>query len=163
METHNELDGLQNRTLSEARYSYKSFLICIHSKFSRIEINDEAKNSYTELEDDFQSLVIDPEPHYFDDGDVRIIKKVQKKVKMRYCQPGDYNEFSELIKEEGLCISSPIIQFEDFDNLLSAYCKKIQIRHNVYMWKKYRKRRLRCDLRDAMAKDYVCRLPDDRR
>ena len=87
--------------------------------------------SPTDVEDDlhdFKTFIINQDkPLLFSGRNVKIQRKSLHMLRMRFCPPEDYEDFTDSLKiEEGLCPASPIIQIEDFDSFLSNTCKFFQ-------------------------------------
>ena len=81
--------------------------------------------------------------------------EISQTLRVRYCPLNEYNGLAESIKvDEGMFLSSPIIQIEDFEMIMSQSAQEIYIRHNLYNWKDYEKCQLRCYRDLQNSKDY---------
>eukprot|EP00092_Neocalanus_flemingeri_P056476 GFUD01066968.1.p1 GENE.GFUD01066968.1~~GFUD01066968.1.p1 ORF type:complete len:738 (-),score=130.24 GFUD01066968.1:237-2357(-) len=95
-------------------------------------------------QDEFKTIRMNPEETInFAGRDLTIRSKNTTTLRIRCCPEEDYENITEVLKEEGLTPSTPIIQIEDFYSFMTDSCKEIYIRHNVYNWKRYRKCYLR--------------------
>ena len=75
-----------------------------------------------EVESDARKLIFPDQPSSFFGGDVKILSQHSSMISIRYCPFDEYDDFSMYVKEEeGLCLSAPIIQIDDFERFYLVF------------------------------------------
>eukprot|EP00092_Neocalanus_flemingeri_P104117 GFUD01133303.1.p1 GENE.GFUD01133303.1~~GFUD01133303.1.p1 ORF type:complete len:753 (+),score=146.01 GFUD01133303.1:101-2260(+) len=118
-------------------------------------------------QDDFKTIRMNPEEKIkFSGRDFTITSRTSTTLRIRCCPEDDYENITEVLKEEGLIPATPIMQIEDFISFLADSSTIIRIRHNVYNWERYRKCHIRAyhnihnlesyeDLEAEMFEDFI--------